>query len=101
MFTKTKARKQLKKFRDFLNENRCWFCTLQCRLLPECKYCHLIYQVNYSYIYNKKATCQTFQKSILSENFQRLYVIYEDYLIRKNWLNYKHNWKRQRHCCTS
>ena len=88
----TKCRKELKKLRKFLNQNRGWLCLENCKTGPECEYCTLIFQINYTYSCNKKADMNTFRKSILRENFERLVEIWEDFKNRQKWVNYNENW---------
>ena len=78
---RNKSREELQFFRKFLNKNRGWLCLGNCKVGPECEYCTLIFQINYSYSCNKKANMNTFRKSVLKENFDRLVEIYEDYKI--------------------
>ena len=52
----------------------------------------MIFQINYSYSCNKKADMNTFRKSVLKENFDRLVEIYEDFKNRQNCVKYNHNW---------
>ena len=73
------SRRELKKFRKFLNKHRGWLCLEECNTAPECDYCHIIYQINYSYSCNKRCSMDTFKKSILRENVIMLHEIYEDY----------------------
>ena len=90
------SRKELKKFRKFLNNHRGWLCLEECKASPECDYCHIIFQINYSYSCNKKADINTFKKSILKEDFERLVEIWEDYKNREKWVKYDHNWIKKR-----
>ena len=89
------SRLELKKLKNLVNKNRGWLCLEQCHKVPECHYCHLIYQINYSYSYNKKATVETFRNSVLGGTFILLEEIYADYKNRKKWISYKTSFKRK------
>ena len=95
MCTTNPSRQELKKLRKFVNKNRGWLCLEQCQKVPECGYCHLIYQVNYSYSCNKKATVETFRGSVLGPTFIMLEEIYSDYKIRKKWISYETSFKHK------
>ena len=60
-FKKSSSRKKLKCLIKFLNENRIWKCGRNCIVAPECFYCQLIYQLNYSYIKNKDSDIETYK----------------------------------------
>ena len=87
-FKTNESRKQLRKIKQFLNKNRIWICLEDCINAPECSYCNLIYQINYSYKSNKHAIVETFRNSILSPNFSMLEDIYRKYKMRTKCQNY-------------
>ena len=78
-YKRSKPRVQLKKLRRFLNKNRMRICLESCINAPECQYCQLIYQINYSYICNKLATVKKFRSSILGPTFLMLEDIYTEH----------------------
>ena len=78
------ARRELKTFLRFINRNRGWLCLEECKVGPECDFCVLIFQINYSYSCNKKADITTFRNSVMGQTFDRLYEIYQDYKLEKN-----------------
>ena len=82
-YKRSKPRLQLKKLRRFLNKNRMWICLETCINAPECQYCQLIYQINYSYKCNKFATVKTFRSSILGPTFLMLEDIYTEHTKKK------------------
>ena len=84
------GRKKLKKFRRFVNRNRGWLCLEECKVGPECDFCVRIFQINYSYSANKN--------SVVSQTFERLYQIYEDYQVREKWTSYDSNWVKNTNC---
>ena len=86
---------ELQELRNFVNKNRGWLCIEQCQKAPEYDYCHLIYQINYSYSCNKKATVETFRGSVLGPTFIILKEIYADYKNRKKWISYETSFKRK------
>ena len=89
------SRKELKKFRRFIIKNRGWLCLEVCKVGPECEFCVLIFQINYSYSCNKKADIITFRNSVMVQTFDRLYDIYQDYKVREKWTSYENNWIKQ------
>ena len=89
------SRLELKKLKNLVNKNRGWLCLEQCHKVPECDYCHLIYQINYSYSCKKKATVETFKNSVLGGTFILLEEIYADYKNRKKWISYETSFKRK------
>ena len=91
-------RAELKNLKNFVNKNRAWICLENCVKAPECDYCHLIYQINYSYKCNKKATVKTFRSSILGPTFILLQDIYAEHKNRKKWISYENSFKRNFNC---
>ena len=87
-FKTNESRKQLHKIKQFLNKNRMWICLDNCINAPECSYCNLIYQINYSYKSNKHAIVETFKNSVLSPTFSMLEDIYHEHKTRTKWQNY-------------
>ena len=65
--------------KNFLNTNRIWLCLDNCILAPECQYCKLIYQINYSYKRNKTADLTTFRNSVFGRTFSFLEEIYNQH----------------------
>ena len=55
-----------------------WICLENCIVAPECQYCQLIYQINYSYKCNKHADVITFRNSVLGPIFFLLEDIYAE-----------------------
>ena len=92
------GRRELKKFRRFVNRNRGWLCLKECNVGPECDFCVCIFQINYSYSANKKADILTFKNSVMGRTFERLYEIYEDYQVREKWTSYDSNWVKNTNC---
>ena len=92
-FKKSSSRKKLKCLIKFLNENRIWICGRNCIVAPECFYCQLIYQLNYSYIKNKDSDIETFENSIFCNVFTHFPGLYEKYNGKKNWMNYSKSFK--------
>ena len=101
-FKRNEAREQLRKLKYFLNKNRMWICLDSCINEPECSYCILIYQINYSYKSNKHATGETFRNSVLSPTFSMLKDIYREHKTRTKWQNYNNCFikKRQKNIYT-
>ena len=102
-FKRIEGREQLRKLKHFLNKNRMWICLDDCINVPECSYCSLIYQINYSYKCNKHSSVETFRNSILSPTFVMLEDIYREHKKRrKRWQNYNNCFikKRQKNICT-
>ena len=91
--TKSLGRKKLKKLIKFLNDNRFWICGGNCIVAPECFYCQLIYQLNYSYIKNKNLDIQTFENSIFCNAFAHFQELFEKYNGKKKWINYSQSFK--------
>ena len=87
-FKNNESREQLRRIKNFLNKNRMWICLDDCINAPECSYCNLIYQINYSYKSNKHATVETFENSVLSTTFSTLEDIYREHKTRTRWQNY-------------
>ena len=87
-------RQQLKKLKEFLNKNRIWLCLESCVLAPECQYCKLIYQINYSYKHNKSADLITFRNSVFGRTFSFLEEIYNEHKDSDKWLNYDKSFKK-------
>ena len=67
----------------------------ECKVGPECDFCVLIFQINYSYSCNKKVDIITFRNSVMGQTFDRLYEIYQDYKVREKWTSYENNWIKQ------
>ena len=86
---------KLKNLKNFVNKNRTWISLENCLKAPECDYCHLIYQINYSYNSNKEATVKTFRSSILGPTFILLEDIYKEHKNRKKWISYENSFKRK------
>ena len=78
-FKRIEGREQLRKLKHFLNKNRMWICLDDFINAPECSYCSLIYQINYSYKCNKHSSVETFRNSILSPTFVMLEDIYREH----------------------
>ena len=58
LFKKSNSdRKKLQKLIGFLNAKRFWLCAGNCIVAPECFYCQLTYQLNYSYKKTEKLVC--------------------------------------------
>ena len=58
LFKKSNSdRKKLQKLIIFLNAKRFWLYAGNCIVAPECFYCQLIYQLNYSYKKKGKLVC--------------------------------------------
>ena len=89
------SRTELKNLKNFVNKNRTWICLENCLKAPECDYCLLIYQINYSNNCNKEATVKNFRSSILGPTFILLQDIYKEHKNRKKWINYENSFKRK------
>ena len=87
-FKKNNSRVQLKKLIRFLNKNRIWICSDNCAYGPECSFCTLIYQINYSYKNNKNADVTVFRNSIFGPSFSMLEDMYNKHEGKKKWLNF-------------
>ena len=79
----------------FLNDKRFWLCAGNCIVAPECFYCQLIYQLNYSYIKNKNADIELFENSIFYNAFNHFQEIYKRYNEKRKWTNYSKSFKRK------
>ena len=93
-YKRSGSRVQLQNLRRFLNKNRMWICLENCIIAPQCQYCQLIYQINYSYKCNKLATVKTFRSSILGPAFLMLEDIYAEHKERRKWKNYDKSFKK-------
>ena len=87
------SRNKLKNLKHFVNKYRTWICLENCLKAPECDYCHLIYQINYSYNCTKEATVKNFRISILGPTFISLEDIYKEHKNRKKWISYQNSFK--------
>ena len=95
LFKKSNSdRKKLQKLIIFLNAKRFWLCAGNCIVAPECFYCQLIYQLNYSYIKNKKAGLALFENSIFSNAFHRLQELYQRHKEKSKWTNYSKSFNK-------
>ena len=95
LFKKSNSdRKKLQQLIIFLNAKRFWLCAGNCIVAPECFYCQLIYQLNYSYIKNKKAGLLLFENSIFCNAFNRLQELYERHKEKNKWTNYSKSFKK-------
>ena len=77
----------------FLNYNRIWICLENCIVAPECCYCRLLYQLNYSIKKNRSADVQTFQNSVFFNTFAYLEELYEKHTEAKRWANYNKSFR--------
>ena len=91
-FQKNSSRKKLEKMNKFLNSNRIWICQENCIVAPECCYCRLLYQLNYS-IKKKNADLQTFQNSVFYNTLSYFEELYEKHTEAKRWVNYNKSFK--------
>ena len=86
----TTKRRQLKKFRRFLNKNRSWLCDKGCSYSnPECELRVFTFQLNYSYKSNKQADILTFKRHPF---FAKVYKLYCGYENNNQWNNYEVDW---------
>ena len=92
-FQKSSSRKNFKRLIKFLNTNRIWICIGNCIVAPECFYCQLIYQLNYSFIKNKNADIETFRNSVFTNAFAHFEELYEKHAGKKKWANYNESFK--------
>ena len=92
-FQKSSGRKTFKKLIKVLNTNRIWICGRNCIVAPECFYCQLIYQLNYSFIKIKNADIETFRNSVFCNAFAHFEELYEKYSGKKRWANYNEFFK--------
>ena len=95
-FKKSLGRKKLKKLINFLNDNRSWICGGNCIVAPECFYCQLIYQLNYSYIKNESTDIETFENSIFCNAFAHFQELHKKYNEKKKWINYSKSFKTRK-----
>ena len=73
-------RRELKRVRKFLNENRKWLRLENCKKKdPQCNVCVMTFLINSSYKANKRADILTFRNSYLYEPFEKVYEIYTNY----------------------
>ena len=72
----------------FLNSNRIWICLENCIVAPECCYCQLLYQLNYSKKKNSSADIHTFRNSVFFNTFNYLEDLYGKHTESKRWANY-------------
>ena len=91
---KNADRTTLKKTTKFLNDNRIWLCFENCIVAPECQYCKLIYQINYSCKNNPTACMTTFRNSVFGRTFSFLEEVYKQHLDSGKWLNYNRSFKK-------
>ena len=92
-FQKSSSRKKFKRLIKFLNTNRIWICGGNCIVAPECFYCQLIYQLNYSFIKNRTAAIETFRNSVFCNAFTHFEELYERHAGKKRWANYNESFK--------
>ena len=91
---KNTDRQTLKKMTKFLNDNRNWLCLENCIVAPECQYCKLIYQINYSCKNNPTTCMTTFRNSVFGRTFSFLEEVYKQHLDSGKWLNYNRSFKK-------
>ena len=79
-------RRELKKVKNFLIENRKWLCFENCKKKdPQCEVCTMIFLIKTAYSANKKADILTFRNSYLCEPFERVYKLYLNHQERTGW----------------
>ena len=78
------SRRELRKFKNYLNKNKYWICADDgCGLFDNvCNQCRFIDILNYSYKSNPKPDILTFLNSCLLEQFNELYY---DYYKKYGW----------------
>ena len=95
LFKKSNSdRKKLQKLIGFLNAKRFWLCAGNCIVAPECFYCQLTYQLNYSYKKNRKAALLLFENSIFSNAFNRFQELHERHKEKRKWTNYSKSFNK-------
>ena len=90
-------RRELRKVKKNLNDNKKWLCLENCKKKdPQCEICTMILLINHSYGANKKADILTFRNSYLYEPFEKVYEIYTKHQNKVGWNSFPEERKKEK-----